>query len=44
MYLYVFISLLTNHERIVSMFKNLNPLGDDTNSIYQKKQTDPNDN
>lgn len=36
-YLYVFMSLLTNQERIVGMFQNLNPLGKDINSLYQKR-------
>jgi predicted PurR-regulated permease PerM len=36
-YIYVFLSLLVNQDRIAGMFQNLNPLGKDINSLYKKR-------
>lgn len=36
-YIYVFISLLVNQDKLVGIFKNLNPLGEDINGLYQHR-------
>jgi predicted PurR-regulated permease PerM len=36
-YIYVFMSLLINQDRLASMFQNLNPLGKDINALYKKR-------
>ena len=37
LFVYVFISLLTNRERIVLLLRRLNPLGEDITDLYLKK-------
>jgi predicted PurR-regulated permease PerM len=36
-YIYVFLSLLTNQHKLASFLQNLNPLGKDINSLYKKR-------
>lgn len=36
-FIYVFLSLLVNHEKLVALFKKLNPLGDDISNMYLQK-------
>jgi predicted PurR-regulated permease PerM len=36
-YLYVFMSLLVNQNKLAAMFQNLNPLGKDINTLYKKR-------
>lgn len=36
-FIYVFLSLLVNHEKLITLFKKLNPLGDDISKAYLQK-------
>ncbi len=36
-YIYIFLSLLINHDKIVTLFKKLNPLGDEVSDAYLEK-------
>lgn len=36
-FIYVFLSLLTNGDRLIALFKKLNPLGDDISKMYLQK-------
>lgn len=36
-FIYVFLSLLTNHEKLIALFKKLNPLGDEVSHAYLNK-------
>lgn len=36
-FIYVFLSLLVNHEKLVALFKKLNPLGDDISNMYLQR-------
>ena len=37
LFLYVFVSLLTNRDRVVTMIRQLNPLGEDVTDVYMGK-------
>jgi predicted PurR-regulated permease PerM len=36
-FLYVFVALLTNHEKLLTMIRQLNPLGEDVTDLYLRK-------